>query len=630
MKKSVLIVAFVFLFLAIFPLISASTNSTVADNGFSCLQNKTQGQCSDLSTGQQIFTSLATGLCTDYVKNSSLSEGCWSPSSGTVCDIQTTAEAMLALNNRGVSINNSKSWLISQNHTTSSLINWYLQIDSNKATTCTITYPDKSTTTIDIGADKKIQQNSAGNCFSRSSNGYWLQVQNPSSCFGKEFKISCNESFTATKLYQQSPASTYPTVYVSSSSQTASSGAQLKESFGSYCFGSSGTTGTCNYKDTLWATMILNKLNYDITPYLPYLTIEAGNPVDGPYSQYLPYAFLYSLTSSPDYLAQFIDSQKLVNGQKYWQYSQDPYFGTSLALLSLGSSDSSDSQNAIDWLSNNQGSNGCWNNGDILDTAFVLYSAFGPRNLANQTPDSGSVSPQTCVGTGYCLSASVCTNQANGTSLGSDYSASCPAFQICCSKDYVAPTCAEQNGQFCSQGKVCNVSTISSSDSTSGQLCCPSSGFCVTASTTTTPTCTSLDGTCRNSCQSNEPTLSGTCTGGQVCCGTPGVSNSLQNSSNNTIWIILLSLLIVLAVLGIIFRKKLTEWWHKMKLHGKGKGSGSPAPGFGPRRPPFPPRGPPPFQRRPPFHPLQNQKKPAPRSSKEVDDVLKKLKEMGK
>lgn len=623
MKKSVLFVALIalfFVFFSLLPMVSADVNSTVANNGYACLENRTSGQCSDLTLGQQVFTSLATGLCAGYVQNSSSGSGCWPSGS---CSIITTSQAMLALNSRGISVNDSANWLISKNITSPDIV-WYLQIDSNKPTTCTISQASGSST-IHIGADKKISESSAGSCFTKSANGDWLQVS--SSCFNEDFSVSCNESFTTTKLYQRIPSNTYPTVYVSGTSQTASPGATITDSIkNSYCF---GTGGICSYESTLWASLVLNRLGYDITPYLPYLTLEAS---DAQNSQYIPYAFLYAITSSSDYLAKLLDEQNVVNGQKYWSYSQDSYFGTSLALLAIKSSDSTDAGNAITWLSGVQNSDGCWNNGNILNTAFILYSAFGPRNLA---PSSSGVSPQICSSAGYCLSSLNC-NQAGGSNLGEDYSSTCPALQICCSKDYQSPSCAEQNGVLCSSDQVCNVTSISSSDSSSLQACCPSSGSCVTPVASVATSCASLGGTCRNACLGNEGKSSGSCSlSSQVCC-VQSIAPA-QSPSSNLVWIILLSILIVLAVLGIIFRKKLTPLWLKIKsklFKGKGKGhSGGPGrPGFGPRG--FPPRGPPPqFQRRPmPPRPNRpgNQAQRKPKSSPEVNDVLKKLKEMGK
>ena len=99
MKKSVLIIFSVILILSIFPLIFADfTNSTQITNGFSCLDNQT-ADCSSLSAQEQIFTSLSSGQCTPWIDNSS-NDGCFPSDS---CNIATTAQAILALKNGGLS-----------------------------------------------------------------------------------------------------------------------------------------------------------------------------------------------------------------------------------------------------------------------------------------------------------------------------------------------------------------------------------------------------------------------------------------------------------------------------------------------------------------------------------------------
>ena len=102
-------------------------------------------------------------------------------------------------------------------------------------------------------------------------------------------------------------------------------------------------------------------------------------------------------------------------------------------------------------------------------------------------------------------------------------------------------------------------------------------------------------------------------------------------SSKSTLWIWILLLLIALAVLGIIYRDKLRPYWFMLKSRfgGKGFGDGSITSGI-PRGPP--PSTPPSLRRASPF----GGRRPMPRRFQgarprgEIDEVLKKLKEIGK
>lgn len=619
MKKRVLLIISIFLILVAFQFVAADVNSTQVTNGFSCLANKTTGQCADLPLGQQIFTSLANGLCTGYIQNSSSSNYCWPSHS---CDVKTTAQAILALNAAGDSVDNSTQWLTSQNITTSDLA-WYLQIDSSQATTCNVSYSGSSYD-VNVGSDKKVQLGGSGggNCLSISWNGYWLLID--PSCYGIPVSVSCNDSFTTTKLYEKTPTGPSQTVYVANSSQSSSSKGTIEEYFNSYCFGSGGT---CDYESTLWGTFALGSLGKTISYYLPYLTVEADDSAN---AKYLPYAFLYYLTSSPNYLTDLLGSQITVSNQNtvsnYWTYNGDSYFGTSLALLAIKSTDSTDSNNAINWLLSVQQPDGCWHNGDVLDTAFVLYSAFGLRGAGvSSTPTPTTPSLNCTDASGYCLSLAAC--QQVGGAVLNDYSASCPnvPLQICCNKNVQSQTCADLKGQLCSSSQVCNVSSISSSDSTGSQVCCPSTGSCVTLPPTTN-LCDTSGGTCKSSCGSGEVVnYSAVCSvSSQYCCIQ---STTSEGGNSNTALIIALVVLVVLAALGIIFRKKLMKLWFRMKSKSGGRGGPQP-PRYGPRPPPgYPPRSPPggySQARRMP------QRGPAPRSSSEVNDVLRKLKDMGK
>ncbi|MDE1848926.1 MAG: hypothetical protein KGH55_02750 [Nanoarchaeota archaeon] len=605
MKKSVLLISFVIFLFSVLPLVfvGADVNSTQVDNAYSYLSNRTNSVgCSSLSTSQQIFDSLAIGACTNYLVNSS-SNGCWPYGS---CTIKTTSQGILAVNNAGLSVNQSLTWLLSQSETTPpNLLTWYLQINSNTNTTCSVSYSSSPGTSYSLVMNQdKTLSSGAGNCLTLSSNKYWLVV-NPS-CYGTQFSVSCDQLFTLSKLYQRP---NFQTIYISGTPQSSSSGGTIADSVNSSCF---STGSGCDYEGSLWASLTLSSLNHDISPYLPYLSVYADDN-----SQYLPSAFLSMLDpSSPSYLQDLLSLQKTVTGsqssQYYWDVSgKDRYYDTALALLALQNQDAAEKTNAINWLLSSQDSGGSWNSGDVLDTAFILYSVWGSR-----TPSSANLTAD-CVSSGhFCTSSFSCT-QAGGTFLPGYTCGGTP--KICCSANTAVPSCAAQDGQICNSTQICPSGYLTNANDTlsSGQICCLAS--CTIQQTSVQSDCEAASDNCRTQCLNGEQPSQLSCspTGGICCVPSP-------SQSPNYAWIIILSVLIFLALIALVSRKKLRMLLLRFKSGSKG-GKPSSAP---PRGPPFPPfQSPMTFQRRQPIAPSRQQ---PPKSSAELNDVLKKLREMGK
>ncbi len=620
MKKSVLFAALLIAFFAIFSSVSAASsdvNSTAGDRGFSCLANKT-ADCSSLSTQEQIFTSLATGRCISNLTAKEKSNGCFPGLSGS-CSITSTAQAILSLKNSGESTNDSAKWLLSQNQTTSD-IQWYFQIDSNGASTCSITYSGNAHP-FAVSADKKLS-GTPGSCISFSSNGYWLSVS--PSCYGTQFTIQCDNPFAVSKLYQRIPTTNYPTVYILPQKQSASAGGAITDSVGSYCFAPSGSG--CSYESTLWASLALDNLKYNVSSYIPYLTMHL---MDSSNNQYLTlsYSILHILTGNN--LQDLLGQQKTVIGsgenQYYWDSSAGKYYGTALALLSLQNDDVSEKTDAINWLLGVQGPDGCWNSDNKLDTAFILYSIWGSKAVSSS--GGGTTSTLDCASSGgYCLSYNNCV-QAGGEDLGSQYACSSSSY-VCCSEKLALQTCSSQFGQICNANETCTGTPVDASDTSSSETCCVSGACTPTQQQTTSTACELAGGACRSSCLSTEVSSSESCgvSGTQTCCM---ISQQNSNVPKSNLWlIILLAALIVLATLGIIFRKKLLPLWMKIKSMFK-KGNGSAGAGRGtPRgpRPPFSPGSSPRAMRNSSMQPRPQH----PKSASEVNDVLKKLKEMSK
>ena len=585
MKKKVFVIFFFLLVFSAF-FISADTNQSVDDKGYSCLLNKVSNNCATLSTEEKIFSLLAIGKCKTELISDSSGNQCW-PSSD--CSIKTTAQAILALSQTGSDTSRAENWLSSQNMTFTN-IDWLLQVDTTNSTSCTATYEGESHS-FSTNEDKSLN-GGAGTCLSVYQS-YWLKVS--PSCYNENIQISCSDSFMTSLLYKKK---TSDTLYVSDKTVSAAAEGTTTEKVNSLCF---STGSTCDYEGTSWAALVLKSRGKDVSAYIPYLIAMADDN-----SKYLPYSFLYSLTGNfrTDLLA-------LQQQEQLWSASGDKLYDTAVALLPFQNENSlQEKTNSQKWLTSIQGGDGCWQD-NIRNTAFILYSLW-PRQVSSQ------ISPD-CQNSGnYCTSSALCSS-VSGNVLG-NYSG-CFGTNVCCDKQPPTPSCADQNGQICSSDQTClGGSTVSSSDTTSLTSCCVN-GNC---GVQTTSQCELNNGVCKSSCTSNEQFSSYSCSSGVCCVQKP--------ASALNIWlIILLSVLIILVALGIIFRNKLKMLWFKFKPKGKGK----PSPGLG--KPRFPPTSsmkiypgavprkiipPQQFQRQPIRPPVKNKS--------EIDDVLKKLKEMGK
>jgi len=144
--------------------------------------------------------------------------------------------------------------------------------------------------------------------------------------------------------------------------------------------------------------------------------------------------------------------------------------------------------------------------------------------------------------------------------------------------------------------------------------------------------CSDNSGTCRNVCGDSEEEASYNCAdSGKICCKAKSATTG-GTGSNMTVWIVILSILIVLVILGIIFRNKLRIWWYKFR--GKAKTSkitpGAP-PGAAGR---LMPRPMPMFGRRPVFtgkpitRAIPVQRTRGSEKDKELEETMSKLKKM--
>ena len=677
-KRALLILCMVFL-LSFVGILSAvedcgDDEACKIGNATTCLIDKV-GNCSSphLSHLDKVFSSLSVGKCTQEILDKP-TEGdtCWPKLPAGSCDLKTTAQTVLALYEAENSTSNATSWLLSNNLTYDGLT-WYLQIDSNDATQCTINYTE-GLYTINIGENKKINAG-AGNCLKLAQDNNWLEIS--SDCYDREFSISCDKSFLTSKLYRKKNSGDDATLYISRHTNTASEGGKVKEKVNSSCL---GKDGQCDYEGTLWATLVLGITENNISQFIPYLIIESEKSEN---SQYLPEAFLYLIrgeTGIEHKIDLLLKQTKINRRQYYWDVSGDKYYDTALALLPFkGTGRNNNLEEKINtkkWLLSEdvQNSNGCWNNGNIADTGFILYSAFnvggrggddtggddtgsddtgsddtgGDDTGSDDTggddtggddtggddtgsDDTGGDDSSECEEAGYsCTSGIDCTNL--GGAIYRQYS--CGGFgEECCSKNIAERSCSDLNGQICISSEECSGTSQSASDLRSGQKCCVG-GSCRSPGTTDggddgdgsgdggeDAECESEGGTCSLECRSDEKRISYSCSQiNEVCCKKKG-------ESNNIILIIVLFVLILLTVLGIIFREKLKLLLDKIK--NRKNEEGFPPPGAGPF-PGVPPGGPPPGMM-PNGRPLPMAGRPLPGQGpdSEMDDVLTKLKNMG-
>lgn len=595
MNKRGLIVVLFLLFLISFVVAEDSSGtittsnevseSTIVNKAYQCLNDKiTEKKCNELSTLERIFALLATGKCKTEVLSSSKNEECWPNSK---CNLKTTSQAILALSNAGTNTKDAEKWLLSKKIIPENM-DWFLQIESNEATTCSVSYGGSSKQ-IRIGVDKKITS-AAGSCLTTSAGNWWLKVSQ--NCYGKEFEISCDKSFITTLLFKNTDSSV---IHVSQNINSAAAEGSTIEEVNSSCF---STTNVCDYEGSLWAAFVLKDRGEEISSYLPYLV-----SVKDDYEEVLPESFLYVLTGYEEFRNKLLQRQK--SGQ-YWDESGDKFYDTAFALYPFQYETPMEKTNSINWLLGIQGTDGCWAGGDIVKNSFVLASIW-PRAVGG----GGGTTTQSCTGANYfCMSSVDCEGEILN-------SYSCSGVFKCCDKPKTIGTCENQGGEICSLQKDCiDGVDVEAVDKKSGEMCC--TGTCEEPEKKTE--CESSGGTCRSyGCDDTEESASYECESDLSCCV------EKQKSSFSWFWIILLIILIILVVIGIIFKDKLRLLWFRTKSFG-----GSPQTTQRPRPSGFSPSPRPMIAQRNIIPQQRNQVRPPAQKSSEIDNVLKKLKEMGK
>lgn len=607
------------------------------NQGYLCLENKVnESTCNLLTLEQKLFSFLTIGKClNESLNDASANLTCWS---NGACDIKKTGQAVFALTNAKESdLTNAINWLKGKNTTATNLV-WLLEIESSEAVVCTATVNSVSTD-ITISKNKVVTSVSNSGCFSAwgqsqgYGNNYWVKVA--PSCYNKEITIKCDQSALTALLYKKDESFSTP-IYVSNNPQQCESGQTCTQEITSYCF---STSGSCDgaYEQSLWAALALKINGEDISAYLPYLITMSDDSAN---EKYLPYSFLYIITNSIEYQTKLLEMQ--LSEGSWGDVFQGKYYGTALAMLPyVGQADFEEKTLAKKWLLKSQDSagtnKGCWNSGSIRDTAFILYSLWGDFEFHGTdddcTVDADCPAGEVCVNekcildtdectddtecsygescidsvciesangcednNGYCISVSAC-DEALGSKLGFN---DCLVPNMCCSKPELVKTCAQLGGNVCLSGETCLGTTLTEAVES---RCC--SDNCKPAGDTSAYDCKLNGGKCSitGDCESGyEPTSTYKCSPSvDQCC-----MKKTTPDKKSYWWIWVLVILIAIIAVAIIFKDKLKEMWLRMKMKKSGPSG----------RPGLPPRPMPPSRPGPPRG--------------DVNDVLKKLKEMGR
>lgn len=631
---------FVFAFILVAPNVFAqlsenSTDKERVDYAYDCLLEKIDERgCSALSFEEKAFSLLSTGSCKAELVDHSRSEECWPKER---CSIIGTSKALLALKSVGVDKEEGEDWIFERKSVPTDLT-WYLQIDTDGPSTCSVSYGGREYT-INLAEDKTIDA-SAGACLVKRDSDFWLNIM--PNCYEEEFEIVCDEDYVSSFLFRETDSST---IHVSNEVTSRAADSKAIERIDSFCF---GENGNCDYESSLWATLVLSHLGYDISNYAPYLIGAADYNKD-----IFSAPFLYLVTADSEYETEVLEKQ--IN-QKYWEENGNRYYDTALALLPFAHDDVPQKDAAIEWLFDVQGQDGCWDNGNIRNNGFLLYSVW-PRSVTgissggdingNETPDND------CVESGYSCVASVECGMENKLP---DYD--CSGYSICCGEEPEEEediiTCEDSNGEICSEDEHCSLGSTKYTEDLEGFEKCCVGGTC--KEITDTPadtdddedveeeeyTCEANGGTCESyGCSEGyEATTLYECADYADCCV---VESGTPDDSQSYWWIWVLGVLIVLSVIALIYKDEIQKYIDE-KFGDKGKGDNKG--GQGPRKPGFPSGGTPSYMRHikpgmpqrkiipkqlPPRRPPQAQNPQSrPKTPRELDDVLKKLKEISK
>ncbi|RMD65589.1 hypothetical protein D6817_05755, partial [Candidatus Pacearchaeota archaeon] len=406
-------------------LASAQSEDDVASKAMQCLSDLLSERDS-ISLQEAVFASLAGAtdgkIPITINSTKSQTEECW-PAGG--CTVRDTAQVMITKIRNGEDVEGIKEWLLSKVGPAQGLT-WYLEITipSRQEATCRVRAEDPQTgdaseARITVHEDLTLSGNT-GACFTLANSNYWLMINQ--NCLDKVFKIACDnqdDDFITNLAYQREGGGV---VFISpvSHSGTGSSDASsfTTEEVKAKCFKQGNA---CDYEGSLWATLALNYYAQDVSEFTPYLHALAEDNV-----RYLPYAFVYLIDGRDDDFTRMLSFISRFEGRFVWDVPNTAYnrfYDTALALLAMGQRDSGLRGSVISELADLQGDNGCWNNNNLRDTAFLIFGAGwtfgngggGPsvETHSECSPDGACVTVQGA-GQDMCSADSDCANVSSG------------------------------------------------------------------------------------------------------------------------------------------------------------------------------------------------------------------------
>ncbi len=382
-----------FIFLFVFLLLGFSVNALGDDlalKGYKCLKdNIDEKGCSALNIDESIFAFMGTEKCKDKLLSFQKTEGCFGSAS---CNTKRTAQSIVALEVWGESTNEAVSWLSGKKAVFQNLI-WFLQLDVDDTGTCTIK-ASNSSYSVEISKYKKLTSTDTHTCFSITSDGYWIKVNNPL-CYEEDFEISCDSAFSSTVLFK---TTNDPIIHVLKPTEFASANGKITEKISSYCFEEGSS---CNYESTLWAAFALELAGKETYSYLPYLIVFSGEN-----QQLLPESFLYFLTGKEAF-ATILKQKQQSDGS--W-ISGNKLYGTAIALFPFQGYPFEEKTKAIEWVDLIQNNKGCFPDRNLEDVAFLLYSIwpeYADYILDDCYTDEDCKEDETCQ-QGECVSGPEC------------------------------------------------------------------------------------------------------------------------------------------------------------------------------------------------------------------------------
>jgi hypothetical protein len=409
MRKRVYGILVLFSIILVSSFVISQTEEDI-NKAMQCLDDRVAA-ASSLSLQEAVFAALAdvphNKVAATINNQKSNSAECW-PKSG--CKIKDTAQVIIAKNSLDEDVSGAIAWLKGKTGSATGLT-WFLQItpDNNGAAECVVSY-DSVSATITIDDELKLSGN-GGSCLSITSSGYWLELKN--NCLEKTFKISClDQDFKTNLLYQKESEGT---IFVSSVTNSAAAKGVTEEKITAQCFKDSGD---CNYEASLWATTALYDSGEDTSELVPYLRALSGEGN----GKYFPSAFLKFILPGSAGDAHYEKMMQLQEPLIYgglWKIQGTPYnqyYDTALAMAALGGADAPEVKDyTMPQLFGLQTAQGCWNNNNVRDTAFIIYAA-GWQRGGTETPGEECNSedldlcfdPETCTAAGGYWYDNIC------------------------------------------------------------------------------------------------------------------------------------------------------------------------------------------------------------------------------